>query len=59
MLALLKIMFLFLAVFFGAINIGKTIYGQNLPGGNLIFMTVGIVGFIVIQYEMYLWFYND
>lgn len=54
MLPLLKIMFLFLSVWWGFINIGKIIYKEPVPRSNILIMAIGITGFIVIQFELYL-----
>lgn len=49
---MLKIMFLFLGVWFSIINGSKLKYGQELSAINMCMQSVGIVGFIVIQFGL-------
>jgi hypothetical protein len=53
MLIILKILFLFLAVFYGFSNIGRIHYKQSVESMNIALMAIGIVGFIVLQFNLY------
>lgn len=46
----LKCLFLFLAILYGFSNIGKVFLKNNIGSGQLLLMTIGIVGFILIQF---------
>jgi hypothetical protein len=54
MLVALKILFLFLAVWMTIVNVIKVNYRDNIQGGNFLLMAIGIVGFVVLQFELYL-----
>ena len=47
---ILKIIFLFLAVFFTVVNASRLYGKQNTPPINFIAQAIGITGFIVIQW---------
>ena len=49
----LKVLFLFLGVLFSSTNLAKVYYKEVIPSGNFFLMTLGIVGFIVLQYGLY------
>lgn len=49
---ILKIVFLFIAVWFTFINITKTAYKSDLPVINLFFWAIGVVGFVVLQFDL-------
>jgi heme/copper-type cytochrome/quinol oxidase subunit 1 len=51
---ILKIIFLFIAVLFTINNLTRIKYRQELNKGNFIFWAIGIVGFIVIQFKLYM-----
>ena len=51
---ILKIGFLFLAVWFTIINTSKIISKNGVSGENILLQTIGIVGFVVIQFGLYL-----
>lgn len=54
MLVILKIVFLFLAVMYGYSNTFRAIKGQAVSTIQILLMTIGIVGFIVIKFKLYL-----
>lgn len=45
-----KIFFLFLMIFFTAVNAVRIYARNNIPPGNFLFWTVGVVGFITFQW---------
>ena len=45
-----KAIFLFLAVFFVTVNIGRIIAHNNIPVPNSMYQAIGITGFIVLQW---------
>jgi len=49
----LKIICLFLAIWLGFINLGKLKYRHAIPPMNFLIMTIGIVGFVVIQFNLW------
>lgn len=49
---ILKVIFLFLAVMMTISNIGKLIYKSNIDAGSVIWQSIGIVGFVVIQFNL-------
>lgn len=49
----LKILFLFLAVRYTFVNLGQMYYKNTIPSGNTFWMAVGIVGFIVLQFDLW------
>lgn len=51
-MAFLKIAFLFVAVWFTIINTARAMCKQDLPPANIFVQTVGIVGFIVMQFDL-------
>lgn len=53
MFSIFKIAFLFLAVWWGFVNVGKVIYREPVPADNILIMAVGIVGFLVMQFGLY------
>lgn len=53
-LIIIKLISLFLGVLFSIINIGRLIYRQNIPFTNIIFQTIGLLGFIIIQFNLYI-----
>ena len=48
----LKIIFLFIAVWMTLVNTGKMWYKHAIPFLNFLLQTVGIVGFIVLQFNL-------
>ena len=50
--AMLKIIFLCLAVYWTLINFGRLYYKANIPALNFVIQTIGIVGFIVLQFNL-------
>ena len=46
----LKTAFLFIAVWFTIVNIGRIAVKNNLPAVNLFFQAIGIAGFITLQW---------
>ena len=50
--AILKIIFLFLAVFWTLVNFGRLYYKVSIPALNFVIQTIGIVGFIVLQFNL-------
>lgn len=53
-MTILKIMFLFFAVLYTIANLTKIKYKNDIPSGNILFQTIGIIGFIVIQFNLYI-----
>ena len=51
---ILKIVFLFLAVWLTIINSGKIANKHGVSSRNILLQTIGIVGFVVIQFGLYL-----
>lgn len=49
----LKIAFLFLAVWFTLVNAGRVYYKNSMPAMNTFWQSVGIVGFVVLQFKLY------
>ena len=49
---ILKIIFLFIAVWMTLVNTGNIWYKHGVPTLNLLLQTVGIVGFIVLQFNL-------
>lgn len=52
-LTILKIIFLFMAVAYSFTNIARIIVKQNIPPINVYVMSIGIVGFIVLQFKLF------
>jgi len=50
MMIVSKSLFLFMAVFFTLVNTGRMMSKQDLPFGNFIWQSVGVTGFIVLQW---------
>lgn len=53
-LIIMKIIFLLYAIVYGFGNIVRAFRGTAIHSLQLVLMSVGIVGFIVIQYKLYL-----
>lgn len=52
-LMIIKLVCMFLGILFSIVNITRA-YGKNdIPSMNFIYQTIGIVGFIVIQFKLY------
>jgi len=49
-LMILKIAFLFMTVLFTLTNVIRTMLKNNVPAANMFFQTIGITGFIVLQW---------
>lgn len=49
---ILKLLFLFIAVWFTIINVAKLVLKNSLSTGNLFWQAVGIVGFVYLQFMM-------
>ena len=54
MLILLKFICLFLAVGYGYSNTVKAIRGQSISSEIMFLMALGIVGFVFLQFKLYL-----
>ncbi len=50
MILTFKILFLSLAVFFTIVNTGRAMCKTDVPSGNIVWHTVGIVGFVTLQW---------
>lgn len=50
---IIKLVCLFLAIMFTTINVMRVFYKQTIPALNIIIQTVGIFGFVVIQFHLY------
>lgn len=51
-LIIIKLICLLFAVWFGFINVSKVIYGHSIPSMNIFIMSLGIVGFVSIQFNL-------
>lgn len=51
-MVILKIVFLFLAVWMTSVNLARLAYKNDIRGGHLFLMAIGIVGFIVLQFNL-------
>ena len=49
---ILKLLFLFIAVWFTIINVTRLVLKNSLSAGNLFWHAVGIVGFVYLQFMM-------
>lgn len=49
-LLLLKIAFLFTGIFFTVVNASRAYYKNVIPSSNFFLQTIGITGFIVLQF---------
>jgi hypothetical protein len=47
---LLKCLCLYLAIFFSLVNIMRAFAGNNIPRINFILQSIGITGFIILQW---------
>lgn len=45
-----KVIFLFLGIWWTIVNVGRIICHQNVPSMNVVLQTIGITGFVVIQF---------
>lgn len=52
MIKILRIIFLFLTIWMGTINIMKFFRGESISKGNFIIMSIGITGLIAIQLNL-------
>lgn len=52
-LIILKIICLFLAIWLGFVNITQVIWKQTIPFLNMMLMAFGIVGFVIIQFNLW------
>ena len=43
---ILLLVFIFIALWWGSVNLVKTIHGDKIPWGNFVLSTIGIVGII-------------
>lgn len=48
-----KLICLFMAVFLGIITVAKMVYRDDISVQMFFLLTVSIVGFVVIQFELY------
>ena len=48
----MKIVFLFIAVYFTIVNIGRAYQGSNVLALGILVQTIGIVGFIALQFGL-------
>lgn len=53
LLIITKLTFLFIAVMLTSINIAKATYKDDISSSNFFLMTVGIVGFIALQFDLW------
>lgn len=53
-LIIIKIISLAIAILYGFSNIVRAFRGQKISSLQMLLMTIGIVGFIVIQFKLYL-----
>lgn len=51
-MTILKIIFLFLAVWFTIINVVRVANKTGVPFFNMFVQAIGIVGFVVIQFDL-------
>lgn len=49
---ILKIIFLFLAVLYGITVAIRTYYKQTIESSHLLLLSIGIVGFVVLQFNL-------
>lgn len=49
---MLKIIFLFLGVWFTIVNFTKMVGRNDIPSFNFILQSIGIVGFLVLQFDL-------
>ena len=54
LLVIIKLTSLFLGVLFSMINIGRLYVRQRIPFMNFVFQTIGLLGFIIIQFKLYI-----
>ena len=52
MITFLKVLFLFLGVWFTCINTGKILTKSDVPSTNFLCQSIGITGFICLQWLM-------
>lgn len=52
MIDTLKVISLFLAVWFAVINAIKTVRGENIPWGNMALQAAGVTAFVYLQWLM-------
>ncbi|ALS22151.1 hypothetical protein [Paenibacillus naphthalenovorans] len=48
----LKVLFLFLGVWWTLVNTGKFFKNNDIPSWNIFLQALGIVGFIVLQFDL-------
>lgn len=53
MLIIIKLMCLFLGVWWSIVNFAKICIKDKIPAGNFLLQTIGIVGFIIIQFKLF------
>jgi hypothetical protein len=51
-MAIVKVVALFIAVLFTLTNIVRVLYKNDIPVGNFLAMSIGIVVFIVLQFDL-------
>jgi len=52
-MVILKLIFLFVAIWFSLINSSKVCVRTSIPGINFFLQALGIFGFIVLQFNLY------
>lgn len=53
-LIILKLVMLFIAIFFTIVNSARVAQKLGVKFPNMLWQTIGIFGFVVIQFELYL-----
>lgn len=53
LLVIIKLSLLLVGFVFLSANFVKVIYKNNIPSSNILLMSIGIIGFIVLQFELY------
>lgn len=49
---ILKLLFLSVAIFFTLVNTAKVFAKNSIPSVNFVYQTIGIVGFIALQFSL-------
>lgn len=52
LIVILKLLFLFLATWLGFVNLAIVYYKNDVPPYNILIMSIGIVGFIALQFGL-------
>ena len=51
-ITIFKVLFLFMAFLFGLSIVIRAIYKNDISNGSVLYAAIGIVGFLVIQFEL-------